>query len=51
MAGKIVLTTTRPGWQATTNDKSSMRWMMRAATKRARAARAMLIEGGRQQRG
>jgi hypothetical protein len=35
------LTTTRPRWQATTNDKS-MWWMMRATTKRMRAARAMV---------
>ncbi len=36
--------TTRPQWWATTNDES-MQLMMRAATKRARVARAMVNEG------
>ncbi len=50
MAGKRVSATTQPQPRATANDKS-VRQMMRAATKRARATRAVVIEGGGQQRG
>ncbi len=50
MVGERALMTTRPRWWATTNNKS-VRRMIRAATKRARVARAMVNEGGGQQRG
>ncbi len=41
MAGERASTTTRPRWWAMTNDES-VRAMMRATTKIARAARAMM---------
>ncbi len=43
MAGKKASMTTQPRWRATTNDKSVWQ-MMKATTKRARAARAMVME-------
>jgi hypothetical protein len=42
VAGERASTTTQPQWQATTKNKS-MWQMMRAGTKRARAARAMVM--------
>ncbi len=46
MAGKRALATTQPRCQAMTNDVS-MWQMLRAAKEMARAARAMVNEGGR----
>ncbi len=50
MAGKRVLMTTQTQWWVITKNER-MRRMMKAATKRARVARAMVHEGGGQQRG
>jgi hypothetical protein len=41
VAGERALATIQPRWRAMPNNKS-VQWMMRAATKKARAARAMV---------